>query len=269
MNESLNKLFAECSKLHSSCQHCFKVGTHDTEITQFDSASQITRSSSTTSSRGSTLRKIELEKKRAQLDASYKLLEARKLKAEAEARAQAEVRMAEEEEALASLMLERAEIDAEEKRIACSEVGSSFLSGRSKKRSNVGPSRLSCLQPQAFQLSKSLQREKPFSNENPRTLDNQGSINLIVNETAPKLVKESREFYHDAKSNPIDCRLNVPVTEGNHRRVSTLNAQTPHFNIGYGESSAMESYLERQGRNEYINLASQIGYDGKILNTFF
>ena len=45
-------------------------------------------------------------------------------------------------------------------------------------------------------------------------------------------------------------------------RIASDTAQLCERPVVSSEKSLFKEYLDRQGRNEYINLASQIGYDG-------
>ena len=106
----------------------------DSDVEPTDSVSQVSAGVSNFSrvSNRSTMRQIEIDKKRADLKISYEL-QKQKTKAQIE-----------EAEALAKMRLEKAALDAEEKLLACSELGSSvtssrnFKSHRSKTSLNIG-----------------------------------------------------------------------------------------------------------------------------------
>ena len=59
-----------------------------------------------------------------------------------------------------------------------------------------------------------------------------------------------------------------PDLRFNHRREGAMHIlacekePVNHFSTDTNQHSVFNSYLERQSRNEYINLTSQIGYDG-------
>ena len=64
--------------------------------------------------------------------------------------------------------------------------------------------------------------------------------------------------------NKRNMRNDKPISQNNEIRSDDNNYSSRGRTNGTAESSevALHTYLERQGRNEYINLASQIGYDG-------
>ena len=189
--------YEACVKLFESCELRFnqQFGEHtllnvcdgESEIEPADSASQVTDRSSITSDTSSVLKRIELERKKADLrnfeemtklkTRKAKLLaeaEERKLLAEAEEcklLAEAEERKLlaelEEEEALAKLRLEGAHLEAEEKALECSSRlgsnlgGSSGVQSRSSLRlSGVKKSRLR-IKKEAFKRSGKLDSVKP------------------------------------------------------------------------------------------------------------
>ena len=151
------------------------LGGDDDELEPCDSASQITSHRSVTSVTSFVLKRIELERKKAELRNleelfKLKLREAElrakraqaqaeaevanakaKAKAEAEAeaiKAEAEAEQAEAEieeaETLARLRLENANLEAQEKILVCSSQSGSDMRTLSKIKSSVGP-RLPCV----------------------------------------------------------------------------------------------------------------------------
>ena len=136
----------------------------ETDIEPFDSVSQVTSRYTVNTIKSSVVRRIELERKRAELLNAEEMAKARKTRhlaeteacrvqaeAEVEARrvqaeAEADARKAcllgeaEEAEALAKPYLETAKLAAEEKLITCSERGSvATLSRASKVKSSFRP----------------------------------------------------------------------------------------------------------------------------------
>ena len=94
----------------------------DSDVEPTDSVSQVSAGvSNFRVSNRSTMRQIEIDKKRADLKISYEL-QVQKTKAQIE-----------EAEAFATMRLEEAALDAEEKLLACSELGSSVTSSRNFK----------------------------------------------------------------------------------------------------------------------------------------
>ena len=132
----------------------------DDKLEPCDSASQITSHRSVTSATSSVLKRIELERKKADLRNLEELsklklrkteLRAKKAQAQAEAanakaeaiKAKAEAEI-EEAETLARLRLENANLEAEKKILACSSQSGSDMRILSKIKSSVGP-RLPCV----------------------------------------------------------------------------------------------------------------------------
>ena len=129
------------------------LGGDDDELEPCDSASQITSHRSVTSATSSVLKRIELERKKAELRNLEELSKLKLRKAElrakrAQARAEAANAKAEAEQAeveiqvaktLARLRLENANLEAEERILACSSQSGSDMSTLSKIKSSVGP----------------------------------------------------------------------------------------------------------------------------------
>ena len=173
--ENVADSYESCVKLFKQCESRFNkpfahktisddLGGDDDELEPCDSASQITSHRSVTSATSSVLKRIELERKKAELRNLEELsklklrkaklrakraqarAEAANAKAEAQAiktKAKAEAEQAEVEiqvaETLARLRLENANLEAEEKILACSSQSGSDMSTLSKIKSSVGP----------------------------------------------------------------------------------------------------------------------------------
>ena len=142
LSENMANYFDKCAKIYkrsellfchkSSNQSLFNDSNED-DVDHANSISQTTTNASGTSNTSSAFKRIELERKKAELQSLEQLnkLIARKAQFEAEARkaqleAEAEARKAqlEAEEASIKLRLETANLEAEEKMLACSERGS-------------------------------------------------------------------------------------------------------------------------------------------------
>ena len=143
--ESCVKLFKQCeSRFNKPLAHetiSDDLGGNDDELEPCDSASQITSHRSVTSATSSVLKRIELERKKAELRNLEELSKLKLRKAElgakrAQAQAEAEI---EEAETLAKLRLENANLEAEEKILACSLQSGSEIRTLSKIKSSVGP----------------------------------------------------------------------------------------------------------------------------------
>ena len=168
--ENVADSYESCVKLFKQCESRFnKPLAHETisddldgdddELEPCDSASQITSHRSVTSATSSVLKRIELERKKAELRNLEELsklklrkaelrakraqaqaeTEAIKAKANAEAEAEQAEAEIEEAETLARLRLENANLEAEEKILACSSQSGSDMRTFSKIKSSVGP----------------------------------------------------------------------------------------------------------------------------------
>ena len=358
LSENMSNQFEACVKLFESCELRFnqQFGEHtllnvcdgESEIEPADSASQVTDRSSITSDTSSVLKRIELERKKAELrnfqemtklkTRKAKLLaeaeerkllaeaEERKLLAEAEERkllAEAEERKLlaelEEEEALAKLRLEGAHLEAEEKALECSSRlgsklgGSSGVQSRSSLRlSGVKKSRLR-IKKEAFKRSGELGSVKPGYKRSgdSESISKNNITRLGVGGPTPRDACDMNNFetkpqvLADASRVGTADDLGKKIKENTGRLSSgaLVWGQTgksadfgtwqekrgsfplrhvtwPEQNESLGTrgltSGSLNSneltfhaYLERQGRNEYINLASQIGYNGNNIAFVF
>ena len=131
----------------------------DSDVEPTDSVSQVSDGVSNFSrvSIRSAMRQIEIDKKRADLKISHELqVQKAKIKAQIE-----------EAEALAKMRLEEAALDAEEKLLACSELGSSvnssrnFKSHRSKTSLNIGINLHQTKEPKTIKLFNSPDTKRP------------------------------------------------------------------------------------------------------------
>ena len=322
----LTDTFQKCSKTYETCKRLFCDGSdiksavdepvcgNDSDVEPCDSASQVTSRYSLTSSKSSGVRRrIEVERKRAELDNMQELAKARarkrRLLAEVEAaaekqrfeaRAEKERVLAEAEEAeiLAKLRLESIKLKAEEELISCSEYGSSIASkSRSAKiKSCVSESRdpfqkvnrLS-FKPKSVLKSGSINKhnserqlntnERDVSETKPSLLfDYPQSCGSVLGETRKitplnfesKFVSETRckDTLFDPSHNTNDVAHVGTVPQPGARNFNSFNPDSQMRNsvIATNELN-WQTYLDRQSRNEYITLASQIAYDGS--NTAF
>ena len=349
LSENMSNQYEACVKLFESCELRFnqQFGEHtllnvcdgESEIEPADSASQVTDRSSITSDTSSVLKRIELERKKAELrnfeemtklkTRKAKLLaeaEERKLLAEAEERkllAEAEERKLlaelEEEEAMAKLRLEGAHLEAEEKALECSSRlgsklgGSSGVQSRSSLRlSGVKKSRL-LIKKEVFKRSGELDSVRPgykrsgdlesISKNDITRLDVGGptprdacDMNNFETkpqvlagasrvETADNLGKKIKENTGRLSSGALVWRQTAKGADfgtwqekkGSFplrhvtRPEQNESLDTRRLTSGSLNSNelAFHAYLERQGRNEYINLASQIGYNGNNIAFVF
>ena len=344
MSGDLTDTFQKCSKTYETCKRLFCDGSdiksavdepvcgNDSDVEPCDSASQVTSRYSLTSSKSSVVRRrIEVERKRAELDNMQELAKARarkrrllaeveaaaekqrfeaeaekqRFEAEAEkqrfeARAEKERVLAEAEEAeiLAKLRLESIKLKAEEELISCSEYGSSIASkSRSAKiKSCVSESRdpfqkvnrLS-FKPKSVLKSGSINKhnserqlntnERDVSETKPSLLfdcfQSHGSVLGVTRKITPlnfesKFVSETR--YNDTLFDPLHNTNDVAhagtVPQPGARNSNSFNPDSQMRNTVIATNELnWQTYLDRQSRNEYITLASQIAYDGS--NTAF
>ena len=322
----LTDTFQKCSKTYETCKRLFCDGSdiksavdapvcgNDSDVEPCDSASQVTSRYSLTSSKSSVVRRrIEVERKRAELDNMQELAKARarkrRLLAEVEAasekqrfeaRAEKERVLAEAEEAeiLAKLRLESIKLKAEEELISCSEYGSSIASkSRSAKiKSCVSESRdpfqkvnrLS-FKPKSVLKSGSVNKhnserqlntnERDVSETKPSLLfdcsQSRGSVLGVTRGITPlnfesKFVSETRcnDTLFDPLHNTNDVAHAGTVPQPGARNSNSFNPDSQMRNSAIATNELnWQTYLDRQSRNEYITLASQIAYDGS--NTAF
>ena len=193
-------------------------------------------------------RQIEVDEKRAELRAAYELAEAREAKAKAE-----------RAETFAKLRLEEANLEAEQRRFDCSERGSSVAatpkSGFSLRRGSKSSKMLASkaeLKNGCIYLQKMVKLI-------PQTKDNDPDKTRKLTENAAHTKR-----WIDGLTNPNDQKMNYDnVEETLPKTVFTITKSLTADN----ENVAVHQYLERLGRNEFINLALQIAYNGN--NTAF
>ena len=239
------------------------------ELGPEDSVSQVTesRSNVTTTSSKILAHQIEIDRKRAELNAAH-TRDLAKVKAKAKAKAAASAAAsaaaaaeaeaeAEAAEAEARFRMEEAKLEAEEKLSALSNRGSSVAASRhtySKYRKAAHAKSANVV---GFNLNQKLndnhiQNKDRFVHDSPAGAWGGffGAGSATAGETKPKIPVVSR-------------RLGPPMVPADGlREHKSVNPVT------HG-GSVFEAYLERQGRNEYINLAAQIGYDGRNIAYVF
>ena len=99
-----------------------------------------------------------------------------------------------------------------------------------------------------------------------RTASRQGSD---VNVNPFNQLNENCENVNAKTSNPVKnhmgSHVEVKCESGPHE-----SPQRPHVNdVANNNDLILRTYLDRQGRNEYITSASQIGFDGSIISPSF
>ena len=174
---------------------------------------------------------------------------------EAKAKADAEL---EAKSALAKVRLQEAKIEAEQKRIACSVRGSSIAASR---QSRAGARRGS-------EISKRLSSKAELCVETRLKSSREKSV-------LPATTVNSGNYFDDCTKNrtkqwinDLDTRTNRVFEKNDNNTVPKSVIPTAPLTADQAHS-AVHQYLERQGRNEYINLASQLAYNGNNIAFVF
>ena len=231
------------------------------------------------------MRQIEIDRKRADLKISHELqVQKAKIKAQIE-----------EAEALAKMRLEEAALDAEEKLLACSELGSSvtssrnFKSHRSKTSSNIGPNYNQTKEPKTIKLFNSPDTKRPGSTDSFKVTNTEKVpfLNTALScQSCNKTQTEPDRTKNKVEDKQCKTALNptakefthnsiLPTAKGNYINSAKTRDTVSHYQSNVpvtpllSESTILQTYLDRQGRNEYVNLASQIAYDGVNLAFVF
>ena len=235
----------------------------DVAVKASDSVSQASLGKTSSSSRSSAARRIELKCKRASLLAIRDL---EKSKAEAEAKVKET-----EAEAEAKFRIEEAKLAAEERFIALSAPGLSEAGSRRSAFKVVEREKISASCPQERNFEQYIQVDKKTVRARP-----EASIpKPLYNPSGPV---ETKFFVNPGHPNFIKWR------EPRGRHINDVDATSwfAHFrpertNSDYvaGDSRILndhvfQTYLDRQNRKEYINLASQMSFNGdNIAFVFF
>ena len=289
-----------CDKSEDKICEVSHTNEEETNSEPCDSVSQVDSRYSATSNKPSVVKRIELQKKRAELENVQEL-------AKAKARKMRMLAEADEAEALAKVRLKMVNIDAEKQLLACSESGSSIvaLSKTSKTKSvfrrRVGSEILA--EPSAtnhvhfaikiercaeFNFDTYLSAKTPsfvpvkpdqgIAKQNPainRIYDRTNRVNAWLNNeirqeapvriepeiVAPKLVQETK--YRDCGAAKVpdlapinaDRKPGASLPSQTHGRAKRTLSSIDNYVVN------LLTYLDRQGRIEYITLASQIAYD--------
>ena len=191
---------------------------------------------------------------------------------------------------MAKLRLEEAALDAEEKLLACSERGSSVTSLRSSKSRRSKTEINITAKPKTTDLKTINLHDSSVAK--PRQLD--GSyVQMVKNKPLhrasftwqgcdltgekpanTKFGEKRCKTAFNPTAKEFVCSSAQAKAETNDRALLTesRNDILPATSTLYVPpdvpakplvcESAMQTYLDRQGRNEYVNLASQIAYDG-------
>ena len=251
LNDRVPDLYKECHMLHKQCERHFldEMRWYDCENT-IESSDSVSQTTKRTSSSASKLKEqqIDLDEKRAELNAAFELAKAREVKALADA---------EIAETLAKLRLEEAKINAEQRRIACSQRGSSVTAS---SRSRVSSRRKAG--------SEKKQSSKAELNLNARSSKLHGIS--IPRSNVDQHKKDASTIRTEQWVNSLTTcdERNVNYNEIEDTVPKTVIAPSNSL-PSVQAHSAVHQYLERQGRNEFINLASQIAYNGNNIAFIF
>ena len=266
--EEINFHFEQCRKsLHDATRRAIDILNENEfydDLEPEDSVSQVKAPASTLSTISKLLaRKIEVERKRVELEVAR---DRDLANAKAEADAAAAKAKADAE---ARFRIQGAKLDAEEKLIALSEHGASVASW-------LGSHSGSCLKLAGGAVTKSYLKTS-FNGSRRETVKNSET------EGPSRSVEPTVKFYPENQyCNRVNRQIGDHVNNGNYvnysprvkgafdvinvnealPRVASNTAQLRERPVVSSEKSVFKEYLDRQGRNEYLNLASQIGYDG-------
>ena len=267
LTDRIVEVYENCYFSYDECYMQLNKRFHD-EVEASDSVYQTAKSTSTSSK---LARRIDLDQKLAELKLAAVLAEAREAKMLAEADARAE-----KAETLAKLRLEEARVEAEQKVISCSERGSSVAASR---RSRATRKLLRDLTGSVTRASKAkLGLDNGFSKASKKPLKLRvASASATRSQTSNKTLLTQREisteddarydrtrsWVHDVTKRTVQAANTIP------KMPIETSLRVPGPSPVDHTASAVHNYLERQGRNEYINLASQIAYNGNNLAFVF
>ena len=243
--------FETCREAYQAAMHRLFRGSDENDklpkVEPENSVSQVSERVSKISTASSKMlaRKIEIDRKRVELKA---IRERDRAMAEADAAAAAAAAAKGKADADAKFLVE--ELEAEEKYISLSERGLSVASSRRAKCFLVSK----CHNTETLKLSEVVWRDsdrdarKSLDGEFVSSRTNRTSCRMRFAKTKPKVVLPSQTAF--------------PVSGASlqHAKLDTYTADN---------SKVFEAYFERQGRNEFINLAAQIGYDGNNIAYVF
>ena len=252
LTDRIVEVYKNCYFTYDECYMRLNKRFHD-EVEASDSASQTAESTSTSSK---LARRIDLDQKLAELKVAAELAEAREAKMLAEAEARAE-----KAETLAKLRLEEARVEAEQKLISCSERGSSVAASR---RSRASRKSLRDLTGSVTRASKAkLGLDNGFSEASKKSLKLRvASVSATRSQTIKTSLTQceiptedsrfdrTRSWVHDVTKRSVQTANTIP------KMPIETNLRIPGPSPVDHTASAVHKYLERQGRNEYINLAS-------------
>ena len=249
-------LFNPCMELQNNIMSdalCdpFKDCPPETDLGLEDSVSQVASCQGTLSTTSSKLlaRQIDLDRRRAEL----RTIHARDL---ARAKADAAAAAAAELDAEARLRIGEAKHETEEKYIALPESGSSVaVSERFKNKL-----RLSSVVTSS--VHKTTDTRKTDLNQKCANDYFCKNGNVSAASCQPALAA-SKAFNYKNASGEIKPKIEWTCrADPGLRPAASSQRQEATANLVTANTVGFEAYLKRQGRNEFINLASQIAYDG-------
>ena len=289
--DGIADLYEQChvlyDKFNASSNACSGLNLEDT-LDSSDSASRTSRRSRSTSSTFKA-RQIELEYQRIELEASRDL-----------ARAKA---VAEAAEANARFRVEKAKLEAEERLLSLSECGS-VVSGSRRRgleaRSGTASHRGLSKHKKGMISDKDSSLVGTYPDDSLGRGCFAGCVDMRAHNhgeayaaqpNAPKIEKNIRhgtepnlgvsgggtasrpeQFFKPSRGAPNFNAGDYTKPAMTFKLPISVNnlGSNDNYNAANRSESAFTTYLERQARNEYVNLASQIGYDGhKIAYIFY
>ena len=180
-------------------------------------------------------------------------------------------------------------LEAEEKILACSERGSKVgIVSKSFTRSRGPGESSSKVQKDRGKLEPKIKVSKPAIDLSD-TLQQNPTVTAKVASYKKQLLKDFENPSLNWQNESVEtkphfaCNANFDIRTDAHPRDHDTRAginETPYDEIempfnqrrssaSSNNKTALHEYLQRQGRNEYINLASQIAYDGQNIAFIF
>ena len=240
-----------------------------------DSISHAEFYSTASSKISSVSRKIEVKRKRLEMQARRDLELAKAEAAQAKAEAEAAQAKAEVE---ARFRIEQANLEAEEELISLSGRESSvaiFRRGEERKEVECFPPKGTSAQ--SGSLVRPSEPVSVHSKNGPGSSGAMRDLNALGSRehAAPKIetgVTLNPNVNPFSPSKALNTMGPVSTDQpGDNMRPcgAFTNVNSESKDCGVNDVSVFKTYLDRQGRNEYLNLASQIGYNGSNIAYVF
>ena len=162
--------------------------------------------------------------------------------------------------------MEKARVEAEQKLISCSERGSSVAASRRSRATRKSLRDLTGSVTRASKAKLGFGNGFSKASKKPLKLRVASLSAMLTHREIPSedaLFDRTRSWVHDVTKRNVQASNTIP------KMPIETNLRVPDPSPVDHTSSAVHNYLERQGRNECINLASQIAYNGNNLAFVF